>query len=647
MVPRRVFARLIGISTAILALMGLVVPTSMATAATKTGTIAIAPLSATIAPSGTVTVLIRLHNVGPSQVPAGTIRLSSDPSPINSDEAVTSWLAKKSGGALPGNGLGSMPSPALEANATVNTTFSFAAAKLTGPQSWGVRGIAASLEVGSKTLDFARTTLVLTAGPAPAQIRLGTILPLATAPSALGLATKDDLAASTSAVGYLTAALALADKHAVTLAVDPRLTTSITTLGPEAPPSARKWLDGLNAAPRDGFWLAYADSDLTGQLQAGAAAPVVPSLADLPNISNETTWPGWTPSITDVAWPRANSIASGNIATLAEANYRRLIASSENLATTSARATVDGMATVVTSNGTSQCWSSAEMATDQFAYLSGIACATSYLGATATSSASHTVIAALSRVLPSESAFASLQSTYSALVNLSWVDPITVGEVFSSSGETATLVSKTESAARLALIKKRLANQDKIVSYSEVATDPAKIINPGARRLASVVTNGWPTQQSMLVGASVNDGLTLDVLNSVSIVASSTINMVGGQARIPVVIRNDLPSAVVVTLRAEPSNARLIVDRSIRVTVEENSQSRAYIPVTARVGSGSVDLEVSLVSEAGRPVGAVHTIPVRVRADWEAWGLVGIGVVFVTLVVAGVIRTVRKRKVSS
>lgn len=656
MASGRIVSRLLGAFIACVAFAGALIPSTSATGATSAAAIALAPVTASVSPSSTVMLMVRVHNTTSHKLPAGRIAFSAEAAPLTSNESVASWLGKKAGGPLPGTGLGSIDAPSVAANATFDATFSFPASKLGQSSTWGVRGISSSYQSDGETIDFARTTVLLAAGKAPATVRLATIVPLTGTPSALGLVSKEELETATSEVGYLTNALALADSNAVTLAVDPRLTTSIITRGDQAPLSSRRWLDDLNSRVRDGFWLSYGDSDITGQLQAGARSPIVPGLNDLANIETTGTaelpvWPGWNPTLSDVAWPAANTIASGDIAKLSGLNYRRVIASSGNVTRASesrARVVLDGSTAAVNNDGVSTCLSRAELATDQFNHLAGLSCATAYLASLANAGAGNiTVVASLSRVLPRDNAFASLASTFAAVSRFSWVVPTTMSEVFAMRPAEASIVSRPEPASRRIQIKQRLANQDKVVSFSAVAREPEFVTNPGQRRLAAVLTNGWPTTQSWQVGCATNDALTQDVLNSVSIVTSSTINMVGGQARIPVVIRNDLASPVTVVLHAEPSNARLVVEKNITLTIEQTSQSRAYIPVTARVGSGSVELEVSLTNQNGSPVGQVHVIPVRVRADWEAWGLIGLGGIFVALVIAGVIRTLRKRKSSA
>jgi hypothetical protein len=134
------------------------------------------------------------------------------------------------------------------------------------------------------------------------------------------------------------------------------------------------------------------------------------------------------------------------------------------------------------------------------------------------------------------------------------------------------------------------------------------------------------------------------VLNSVSIVPSSTINMVGGQANIPISVLNSLLQPVTVKVEADPNNARLIVNGSKEITIQPESQAKAQIPVQAQVSNGSSILSVSMTSIDGVPIGQPVAIPINVRADWETWGLGAVALAFVGLLTAGVIRTLRRRK---
>ena len=78
--------------------------------------------------------------------------------------------------------------------------------------------------------------------------------------------------------------------------------------------------------------------------------------------------------------------------------------------------------------------------------------------------------------------------------------------------------------------------------------------------------------------------------------------------------------------------------------LQAGAQGKALVPVKARVGNGSVTLSVTLYSPSGVPIGTAVSLPVNVRADWETWGIGALGILFAGLIVAGIVRTVRKRR---
>ncbi len=78
--------------------------------------------------------------------------------------------------------------------------------------------------------------------------------------------------------------------------------------------------------------------------------------------------------------------------------------------------------------------------------------------------------------------------------------------------------------------------------------------------------------------------------------------------------------------------------------VEANSTKRVKVPVSARVGSGEVDLRLSLYSPTGVQIQGQEEIRVAVRAEWETIGLIVFGGLAVVLIALGVIRTVRRKR---
>lgn len=636
--------------------MGVVLATlvgfsSTSQAATAVATIVGGPTSPTVSATGTVTVSTLITNQSSAALAAGTLNLASSDEPLLDEATLNTWL---SGKGSDGFDLGSVPVGAIAPKATVAATISIPASKLPSVNVWGVRGLLVSYQQGKNSAATFRTTVVLLAANSPAPVAVATILPIVGPASALGLMTQAELTKATAPNGYLTTLVNEAKTAPVTLAVDPRLTTSILALGTSAPASATAWLKTLNATAKSGFWLTYADSDISGQVQAGAQTPIQPDISDVPNIPEPVTgtqwdglnWPGWSPTLSNVAWPLANSVSAPVLPAIAKSGFTRVVLSSGNITAatpSSSSGNLGGTPVVVTSDTASACAQQLALANTGPSRASNAACLAAHIAvAASTQPAGSAVVLGLAR---SNTALTigSFSNALSTIASLPFTTSTTLDSVFAGSSPAVSLASKSEAAARLNSLKVTLQNQSKIVAFSPVASEPSLIINPGERRLAAISSSAWAGQNLWSGGLAENASLTSEVLGGVSIVTSSTINMVSGQARIPVVIRNNLPSSVSVIVHSVPSNARIAVEGNIPLTVEANAQGRAYIPVTARVGSGSVDLEVSLTDKAGNRVGSVANLPVNVRADWETFGLFGLAVVFFGLIIAGIIRTVRRR----
>ena len=623
--------------------------------AASTVVLTIAPDSSTVTPGGFITVSALIRNTAKSAIKAGTLSVRTSVGVLRSSNDLTQFSAGKSEESAP---ITEVPSPAVAGKSSAIVTARFPASALASLSAWGARGLAGRLTIGGKSIATGRSTVVLLAGKAPSVVKVATIVPLVSTPSALGLMTADQLSAASAPEGYLTQMLTATATRSVTLAVDPRLTTSILALGPAVPSSAKTWLESLNASRAPGFWLSYGDSDLSGQVQAGAPEPVSPSIDDVPNLPSPpagtqwggSTWPGWNPSLTRIGWPAAGTVSDKSLAVIGSLGYSRLLLSSTNLAgatPASSSVTVSGSPSVVINQAASACASALQTDADSIVSSHDEACVAAQLAVASTSSQGATnVVIALSRAAQNAFSANGFERALNATSRLPFAAATTLSAVAASSTSVTSLASSVESSSRLRVLKQALANQRAIVTFAAVADEQNRVVNPGARRLAAFASNQWLSNPGWSTATVENQALTQEVLTSVSIVTSSTINMVGGQARIPVVLRNELPSAVTVIVRAIPSNGRLVVEQNVSLTIQAESQNRAYIPVSARIGSGRVDLEVSTTDLAGNPVGTVTLLPVNVRADWEGWGLIGLSVIFFGLLVAGVIRTLRRRRVA-
>lgn len=132
---------------------------------------------------------------------------------------------------------------------------------------------------------------------------------------------------------------------------------------------------------------------------------------------------------------------------------------------------------------------------------------------------------------------------------------------------------------------------------------------------------------------------------AIKVVAGSEINMVARDSRLPLKIQNDYQTAADVLVHVVPTNERLVVPESTLVSVPGFSTYTAKVPVKA-VSSGDVEISVWLTNTAGVKLTEPILIQMHINSEIESiiiYGFIGFVVV---LLIAGVARTLRKRKVA-
>ncbi|HYP72964.1 MAG TPA: DUF6049 family protein, partial [Microbacterium sp.] len=87
---------------------------------------------------------------------------------------------------------------------------------------------------------------------------------------------------------------------------------------------------------------------------------------------------------------------------------------------------------------------------------------------------------------------------------------------------------------------------------------------------------------------------------------------------------------------------RLIVQNTTPVEAGASQNTRVSVPVEARVGSGESMIRLQLRSPSMVAIGPSVPVHVAVRAEWESVGLVVMIVLVAGMIVAGVVRTVRR-----
>jgi len=626
-----------------------------------------------IAPGSSTSATLTLDNGTDTRLSGGQVEVELNRTPLTDDAAVTSWLDD---GEAPGEfaAIGADDTEPIDAGASATTTI-FVPEDTLGDLAPGVYPLRAELtgakvgEDAAAEADTTATTVLIVADSQTTQI--GVIVPLTATPEGGSLLTAEELAELTAADGALTAQLdGIAGTTAV-IAIDPSILTAIRVLGTAAPDSAREWLTRLDGLPNARFAVQFGDADATGQAQAGLPELLQPTTftpflnaTDFPQTPETVAptdgagaTPGPTPGPTDptalptdeeltavegalprILWPH-DALTETDLAAFAGylgEGTTTIVPSSAVGGQSAAHATVSGHDLLVTDATTSEVLSEVAAEGDSVDRQRLLAEATARLQFAQDRSAGAPLLIGLDR---DENRRAdALRDAISAADSL--------GFEFSALRATtpvaATLTAEPDTA-RSAAVTTLLADEGKLTAFSSILEDPQVLLSPERIRILRTLAVGT-SANAFTEDLADHQAQTRVTLNAVNIPPSSTIQLLAANADLPIAVRNDLPWPVTVQLFVSPTDPRLDVKPMTETVVQPNSTTRVKVPVSARVGSGEVDLRLSLYSPTGVQIQGDQTVRVAVRAEWETIGLVIFGGLAVLLIALGVIRTIRRKR---
>jgi hypothetical protein len=129
----------------------------------------------------------------------------------------------------------------------------------------------------------------------------------------------------------------------------------------------------------------------------------------------------------------------------------------------------------------------------------------------------------------------------------------------------------------------------------------------------------------------------------IKIVNASDINMVAKDSRVPIIIRNDYDSQARVLIHVSANNSKVTLPEATAAVVPGFSTYTAKVPVQA-ISSGDVELDVWLTSTTGVRLTKNVKLKMHINSDLEIYLVGGFITLVALLGVAGVVRTLRKKK---
>ena len=645
-------------------------------------------ISTAITLGGPVALSVEIVNATGESLAPGAIRLIRANESIDEESELDEWLAAPPEGQL---GLGDSVVPigigesrSLAAGGATVVSFTLPPELFADIADSPIIGLGAELIVGDTIVATGADAFPNGDVPASGSVAVALAAPLTVPPNAgTGLIDAAQLENWTSPTGLLTRQLDALAGRRVAIGIDPRLIASIRVLGSAAPVSTTAWLERLRNVPNEVFPLAYADADLALQAQLGLPAPLTAtSFTDVLDPaafatppegdddaaagSGTTATPGpgpepeptpgglptteeildWTYTRTDIAWPPDDSVAAGNLSFFDAAGLTTTLLAAGNVAPVDqpvqASSSIDGSTALVADGDLTAALRTASSAATDVEWRSATGLLLSELSLDA-GEARTTVLATFARGAASQS------NRVSALIDevdaSPWSSLAGLSEAIGAPPETRALADEPESEQRRAVATNLVQAEAAVAAFASVLADDSLLAGPTRRDLLWLLSADWIGDDDAWTAAASQWLLAQrDILDAVSVVPSSTINVVSTETGVPTTVQNSLSYPVTVIVDVDPSNGRLIVEDRVEVTVEPESRSTVRVPVAAGVGNGEVSLAVSLTSPTGVPIGGMVMIPANVQADWEGLGAAILAAIVVLVFGIGIWRNIRKRR---
>jgi hypothetical protein len=231
------------------------------------------------------------------------------------------------------------------------------------------------------------------------------------------------------------------------------------------------------------------------------------------------------------------------------------------------------------------------------------------------------------------------------LFNAPWITPVSLASVLSDTRRGTASVSGAEPSeadldrSSVEAIEARLT---KLEHLAATVDSPTTVIDGPSAAMLNVASLDARAAQEDRIGAVQEVLEDVDVmLESVSITSGSALNLVSATGNVPVTIRNNLDVASTVTVRMTANSPNIRITDSPVVTIPPHSEITALVPVSA-VSSANVTVRLSLRNADDEVIGTPRAVDVRVRADWGNAATAVFTVALVLLLVAGLVRTVRR-----
>ena len=434
----------------------------------------------------------------------------------------------------------------------------------------------------------------------------------------------EELEALTVSGGALQVITQAVSTYPATLAIDSRITSSITALGDAAPPDALRWASTLGDLGLAQFGLPWADADPLGSLEIDTLTYA--RLGEYP-------------------WVHGDSISGAQLDTLHSRSASAILLSSDSLPSDRTIVSVGDARVIRVDSLLSQLAADALQAPTLLEAESDIQKAQGIIAYRALGANPETLVFSVGR-LPATASAPQIEPVLQRFSSL----PVAVSVPVPLTGVPTEILQSVPfipvPGETLAFQRAVKALWESDVTFATIASDPEGAIGGRWTRYQSLLSSTWitdPTGLAIEWERAQQD--SAEFQNSVRVEQGRAITVLSNETSLPVTVINDLGSTVVVTLRVRPTTAILAVEEPLTtLTIEGESSTRVFVPIQS-LTNGTVPVEFSLVRADGQEIGTTVVIPVTLRAGWEGVISGALALVVGGTFAFGLIRAIQRRRV--
>jgi len=462
--------------------------------------------------------------------------------------------------------------------------------------------------------------------PESVEVSRANIAPIVTLTAAAtgGVALRpEELQALTLPDGALAQVTQAVQKHPATLAIDSRITASITVLEDQAPPEALLWASTLGDVGLAQFSLPWADADPLGSLAIDTL--VYARLGEYP-------------------WVHGDSITNEQLATLETRSASAVLLSSASLPSDRTVVAVGDARIIRVDAQLSALTRDALQAPTQLEGEADLQRAQGIIGFRALTNNQEVFVFSVGR-LPATAIASRIDSVLGRLVSMPVSNSIAVPLQVPATEVIGGVQGATLSREKTNFFADVKALWQSDVEFATITQDPQAAIFGRWTRYQALLSSTWLDNPNGLSAEWARAQLeSVEFQNSVRVEQGSAITVLSDATSLPVTVANSLGSDAIVKLVVRPATGILAVETtSVRLTVPAEGSIRTLIPVQS-LANGTVNVDFVLVGPNGEQVGQTVTIPVTIRAGWE-------GIISLVLAVAvggtfafGIVRAIQRRR---